>query len=461
MPGRVEVVGRYVPCMCPAADANEEFEVLVGGLDEEELRHLLTVAAAAHEDVGRAVRLAAADEGGRLAVLRVEVDRGLRTRRFLGYRESAEWALEAAPVVDALETAVAAGVSRELVELVERAVGHVVKVILRADDSDGLIGDLARRLLDLHAMACDAGVADPVRLARWMVRFTFDDQDFFVVDPVRYRAALGEKGLAVYRGAVAKRSEDTGGYAARYAEERLAVLDADIDRIVGLLGGDLSAPYQFIRLAEAMRELDRSDDALVWARRGIAETTGWQVGKLYDLAADVLTDRGDAAAVANLRRDQHERMPSSTSYALLQSAAVAVGTWDDERSTARSLLAARDRGGFIDALLADGDDEQAWTVASSGEGWDPGEGRWLELAKTREPTHPADAMTVYLHLADAALVNANRGAYRVAVRHLKAACRAAAAAGETAAFADHLVALRDQHRRGPSLIEMLDRADLS
>ena len=94
--------------------------------------------------------------------------------------------------------------SRALVELLQRAVGHVVKVIMHADDSDGAIGDLAGDLLALHARACDAGVADPVALATWMVRFGFQDQDFFEVDPVRYASALGEDGLATYREAVGR-----------------------------------------------------------------------------------------------------------------------------------------------------------------------------------------------------------------------------------------------------------------
>lgn len=85
--------------------------------------------------------------------------------------------------------------SRDLVELVQRAAGHVVKVILRTDDSSGSIGDVAHELLRVHAKACDAGVADPARLARWMFRFRFEDQDFFEVDPVRYADALGERGL--------------------------------------------------------------------------------------------------------------------------------------------------------------------------------------------------------------------------------------------------------------------------
>lgn len=124
--------------------------------------------------------------------MRAAIDSGLCTRRFLGYYESREWAIQAGPVVAAVRSAVATSPSADLVLLIERALGRVVKVILQADDSDGMIGDLARELLDLHARACDAGGADPVKLARWMVRFCFDDQDFFEVDPVRYAFALGE-----------------------------------------------------------------------------------------------------------------------------------------------------------------------------------------------------------------------------------------------------------------------------
>ena len=442
-----------------AGDDEVLLEDLVERLDDHAVRRLLGSAAEAHPDVARAVRLAAASDDERLAVLRSEVDRGLRTRRFLGYRESSAWACDAEPVVEALADALTSGASRELVELLERATGHVVKVILHADDSDGMIGDLAQRLLELHALACDARVADPLRLARWMVRFTFEDQDFFVVDPLRYAAALGDEGVAVYRREVAKRSTGGDRFAERYAVERLAVLDGDVDRVVELLGGDLSAPHQFIRVTEAMVELGRFDDALVWARRGIAETSGWQVAKVYDLTAGVLADRDDAAGVLDLRREQHHAVPTASTYARLQAAAVAVGVWDVERPQARSVLAARDSGGLVDVLLADGDADEAWAVATSGE-WDPGAQRWQRLAEVREPTDPAAAMALYLRLADAVLVTADRGAYRHAVRYLKAARRCAAAAGETDAFSDHVAARREQHRRRPSLIKMLDKAGL-
>ena len=235
-------------------------------LDLDDLREVVRVASDRHEDVAQAVRQLAGRAAGDFQQLRAEIDGGLGTRRFLDYRESSGWAMQAAPVVAEIRPAVVASSSATLVPLVERAVGHVVKVIAHADDSDGVIGDLARELLDLHAEACDAGVADPVKLAQWMVRFCCEDQDFFEVDPVRYADALEEPGLAWYRGEIGRR-RDRGGssFAVRYAEERLAVLDGDTDAIVALLGGDLSSPYQFVRVATAMVELGRDDDVLAWA----------------------------------------------------------------------------------------------------------------------------------------------------------------------------------------------------
>jgi hypothetical protein len=396
-----------------------------------------------------------------LEPLRAAIDSGLRTRRFLGYYESREWAIQAGPVVEAVRIAVATSTSADLVLLIERAIRHVVKVILQADDSDGMIGDLAGQLLDLHAQACDAGVADPVKLARWMVRFCFDDQDFFEVDPVRYAFALGELGLAAYRREVRQRREmGDQSFAAKYATERLAILDGDVDALVVLLGGDFDRPYHFIRVAEAMAELGRDDDVLHWAGRGTAETSGWQVAQLYDLAAAVHSRRGDHEVLLQLRREQHHRMPSASSYDLLRQAAEGVGVWQSEREAARAVLADHDLGGLVDVLLADKEPEAAWEVATADPDWDAGERRWIRLAEAREAAHPGDALGVYLRLADRELETTGRAAYTRATRILKRAVRVAVSADQTAEFTDHMQMLRDRYRRRPTLIAMLDKAGL-
>jgi uncharacterized Zn finger protein len=396
-----------------------------------------------------------------LTQLRTEVDTRLRTPRFLDYWESSEWARAATPVVAAIGDLLAVSPSAELLGLIERAIGHVVKVILRADDSNGEIGGLVAALLEFHVLVCDSGVADPVKLARWMVRFTFDEQDFVVLDPKRYAGALGETGLAVYRKEIDRRRRaGEQPFALRYADERLAVLEGDVDKIIRLLGGDLTSPYQFIQVTEAMVELGRDDDALSWAQRGIAESGGWQVAQLYDLAAAAFLRRGAPGEVVRLRWEEHRRMTSSTTYALLRQAAETTGVWDSERSSARSVLEAEDLGGLVDALLVDQEPAAAWRVTEDHPGWDPGQRRWKRLAESREPTHPADAMVVYCRLAEVELETTGRTAYTRAAVLLREARRAADAAGRRQQFSEHVAALREQFRKRPALIEILDRSAL-
>ncbi len=329
-------------------------------------------------------------------------------------------------------------------------------MILHADDSSGLIGDVARELLVVHALACDAGVADPVKLAAWMIRFRFVDQDFFEVDPVRYASALGEDGIAAYRQAVAAHP---GGdsFAARYARERLAVLDGDVDAIVKLLGGDLSTPYRFVRVAEAMAELGRDDETLAWTARGIAETHGWQTAKLYDLACAVHAKRGHPLEVLALRRAQHERMPSLSTYGTLRTAADAMAAWPLERDAARAALQRTDLRALVDALLSDGESSLAWDTAPSDE---IGADLWLRLAESREAEGPADALAVYQRVADEVLEMADRRAYAAAVRILKRARAAAQSAGALTEFTEYITHVREQYRRRPTLIAMLDKSNL-
>ena len=437
--------------------AEEPLDGLVNSFARDQLAELILDAAARHEDVARAVRLAAARRDGDLGVLRKEVDRALRTRRFLDYWGSMEWAQAGHPVVAELERAVQIASSRELVELLQRAVGHVAKVIQRADDSSGLIGDLERELLDLHARACDAGVADPVKLAAWMIRFRFGDQDYFEVDPVRYAAALGEAGMVAYRTAV-EQIDDADSYGVQYVRERLAVLDRDIEAIVQLHGGDLTNMFQFLHVAEAMVEIDRDDLVLEWTSRGIAETDGFQIGGLYDLACETHTRLGQPLEVLRLRRSHHERAPSSSTYAALRKAADAADAWEIERPAARAVLELRDVRGFIDALLSDDDRDLAWrtAVAAPPEALDATQ--WLRLAASREREHPADAVAIYQAVAEEVLQEADRRAYSNGVRILKKGAKAANAAGLDDDFSIFIGRMREQYRRRPTLIAMLDKA---
>ena len=87
--------------------------------------------------------------------------------------------------VDVLEQARATTDAAEFYAVAHAALASAVKVIARADDSSGIIGDACRRLLDMHPRAAAAAGVSPSRLVDWMIRFQFDGVvDYFELDPV-------------------------------------------------------------------------------------------------------------------------------------------------------------------------------------------------------------------------------------------------------------------------------------
>jgi uncharacterized Zn finger protein len=165
--------------------------------------------------------------------------------------------------------------------------------------------------------------------------------------------------------------------------------------------------------------------------------------------------------VLRLRREQHEKAASSATYSRLRRAADAVDVWDFERSAARSALRARDLGGLVDALLDEGDVEEAWSLAHEDPVWDPGLTGRLRLAEARETERPEEALPLYMLAADELLVETGRRAYARAVPVLKHARRAADAAGRGEWFAAEVADLRERNSRRPTLLAMLTKAGLA
>ena len=240
------------------------------------------------------------------------------------------------------------------------------------------------------------------------------------------------------------------------------MLDGDREEIIKQHGGKLTAPYDFIRVAEAMAEIGDDEAVLEWSERGIEQTSGWQVAQLYDFACAAHTRRGEPVQVLALRRAEHQRTPSLSSYSSLREAALELSAWPIEQPAARAALEQRDTRGFIEALLGDDDIDLAWDIATNTPAETVGQHLWMRLAQRREPQSPADALTVYQRVADEVLdERADRATYQTAAKILKTARNAADAAGMQNQFQAHLAQLREQYRRRPSLIEILNKAGLS
>ncbi len=123
-------------------------------------------------------------------------------------------------------------------------------------------------------------------------------------------------------------------------------------------------------------------------------------------------------------------------------------------------LRERDLGGLVDALLNEGEVDGAWSVAHEPPNWDPGLQQRLRLAEAHEAQRPDQALPWYMLVVDELLLEAGRRSYARAIPVLKRARRAAEAAGQSELFAMRVADLREQHRRRPTLIAMLDKAGL-
>ena len=87
-----------------------------------------------------------------------------------------------------------------VLDVTQRTIASAVKVVMRADDSSGIIGAACRDLLALHPAAAARACPPVPRLVDWMISFQFDgDCDVFTLDPVAYAPALGERGVTAYR----------------------------------------------------------------------------------------------------------------------------------------------------------------------------------------------------------------------------------------------------------------------
>lgn len=370
-----------------------------------------------------------------------------------------------------------------LLAVVEKAVAAAVRVILRADDSSGIIGDAIRGLLELHANVASKARPSASKLVTWMIKFQFDGtQDFFSVDVADYASVLGPDGLVLYR---AKLAEIAGGLGPEPADDvfgarlsdpdgwqkaaqdrhtrfllehnarRLAVVDRDVDAIIATHARDRKVAAWLHDTAQALAEIGEVDLAVDWARQAADFECGHQSLDAAGYWCELLAQhRPDVDLAARL--DVFRRWPSSsTAQHLRRSAGEA---WPAHRDEVLDTLGRSPRDAVIFALHHLGDVELAWTLAHNVGLSDAR--TWNELADAYEQVDPLGVLPVLRDLAIRDLREADAGGYRQAARRLRR-MRRLAAGTERAAEVDELIgALREEHRRRPRLQREFDQAGL-
>lgn len=360
----------------------------------------------------------------------------------------------------------------EVLAVTQRAIASALKVIMRADDSSGIIGDACRDLLELHPVV--AALARPAasRLVDWMMKFQFDnDCDYFTIDPVAYAPALGAKGMASYRAKLNAYAATLGPrppgderwssphagawFTLDWNARRLAVLDRDVEAIIRTHAQDRRVAAQLRDAAAALAEIGEVDAAIDWAKRATDFDDGHQARRAADYWCELLAEhRPDE--LLDARVEVFRRWPTSTTAGYLCRDAGAA--WPDYHDEVLERLTARPREAVLFAQRSLNDVAYAWNLAHS-LGLDD-DLVWSDLAKAYEKLNPVAVLPVYTRLVERELADADARHYRSAARRLKKMRKLAAASSESAEVDEFIGDLRERYRRRPRLQLEFDRAGL-
>lgn len=397
----------------------------------------------------------------------------IRTRAELyRWRASNAHGAQMHEAVDILEASIASTDPKEVYAVTTKAIASAMKVIARADDSSGIIGDACRRLLGLHPVAARSAHVPAAALVKWMITFQFaGDVDYFTLDPVAYAPALGELGIAHYRRELASvvkglgpRPADDARWSSPHShewfvlgwnEQRLAVLDHDIDAIIRTHARDRRVAAWLQDTAEAFEEIGEIDLAIDWARQAAQFDGGHQAKRAAQYLEALLAAHRPAELLPE-RLDTFRRWPNSGTAANLHSAAG--DAWPEYASEVDRRLAPLPRDAVLFILLALKDVPRAWQQAHELQLSDAD--TWARLAKAYEKVDAFAVLPVLERLVRGDLVEADAKRYRAAAVRLDRMLTIASGTDHVGAVDELIAELRQANRHRPRLQQEFDRAGL-
>lgn len=374
--------------------------------------------------------------------------------------------------VDILEGAATGDDPADVFAVTQKALASSLTLIMRADDSSGIIGGAIRRLLALHPTVAErAGVA-PAKLVDWMIDFQFHNRcDFFTIDPVAYAPALGDVGMARYRTRLDAiragispppppddwRDPDRHERSRlEYNDRRLAVFDRDLDAVIRTHARDQKRAAWLEDTAEALAEIGEYDLAIDWAHRASLHDQGHQALTASETWCNLLAAHRPEDLLA-ARTEVFRRWPSSTTASRLYGAAG--DEWSALSAEVTATLSDQPRDAVAFSLFTLDDPRRAWEQARALR-LSPDDSLWLDLIKRYEKIDKLAVLDPLVGLVDAELEYTGVGHYKAAARYLKR-MRTIAKGTDRATDVDELIAdLREDNRRRPRLQQEFDKAGL-
>jgi hypothetical protein len=400
------------------------------------------------------------------------VDRLRWDRRRNPYAGRRDYSQAAGRLADRCARLIEAGQAGVAVPVLRNAVDRITTALMYLDDSSGRIGGDLHEIMSLYAQACRAAPPNPKTLAAWLVKLQCDGPGWPEIRLAEFAPALGERGLAhlaslvEQRHAAAEEGSWTQRFAVRDLREQLAGVADDVDRYVAVVAENLTGPHRYRRIAEALRAAGRPEQAVGWARRGLADgRSGPYADELRDLLGALLVEVGDHVGAVDERRVEFVRRPTARNWHALSQAATTAGV-DPDLAWALSLLQERAAeqpayvSELIDVLLAERREDQAWQVGLAHFAQLP-QHRRAALLELRQAAHPGEVQQPYRQLIEEHLLDSrDKRRYQRAIALLRRLRDAHRATGDLPSFDAYLTDLRTRHKRRPTFLAKLDAARL-
>jgi uncharacterized Zn finger protein len=447
----------------PSKPTTVDLRGYLTSIDPAELVDLLLDLAANDPALHRRLSLRAAAHGTPDAKELRRLVGNLRTRGFLDYSRSFDYAQKAEDVIDGLESVSTThpAVAGPLYRL---AIQHIMKATEQGDDSSGVISDALYRAVEGYAATCRAAPPEPVELANWMIDFEIDGPGWPEAPVTDFAEALGETGLAAYWRRLselsATGSDSRARTVQRLREQYLKTIAGDTDALVALYAEGLPQAFRYVQIGETLRDAGRANEAIDWLRRGLAEADRRDT-RIDLLLADLLTAAGQHAEAVDVLWKPFTSWPDVDSHRRLLDGAERAGTLAETADRAIGYLRRRaTRGGpyanpLVTVLLAAADIDGAWAAATEHQ---CSPDLFFTVAARRAETHPADAIPLFAAQAEDLIDRKNKSAYADATNLIKQVRDLHRRAGMD--FAGYLAELKDRHRRKNTLLAELARAGL-
>jgi uncharacterized Zn finger protein len=300
-----------------AADSPNTIENMLRSLDHEALVKLVIDIASSDPKVLHALSLKAAlisladsDAPSLAKKLKREIKAATRVGEFIGYDEVPAWAARIEELIDSIEGLLAKGHGALVMELADLLREQLNDAFEAIDDSDGQMGMLVSRAMQLHLAACRLARPDPVQLAKALFAREMAD-DFGLEDTIEtYADLLGDSGrqemerlaaaawakMRPPRVGVDNDDDDAWSYPQLAAMlDRFAADRGDLQARIDIRKRDLSNPGRYLDLAKLCDEHGRAGEAIKWVEDGLFIFEDNRDDRLVLYAADLFLrhDRAD------------------------------------------------------------------------------------------------------------------------------------------------------------------------